>query len=82
MRQGGITATFTSQNDSSAGRVDLVITRPSDQTGAVGSGLLAAILFEPVAAGSTTINVTGVGTVVGTGAAAALQFAPVTIPVK
>jgi Flp pilus assembly secretin CpaC len=82
MRQGGIAATFTSQNDSTAGRVDVVITRPNDQTGAVGSGLLAAILFEPIAPGSTTINVTGVGTVVGTGAAAPLQFSPVTIPVK
>jgi Flp pilus assembly secretin CpaC len=82
MRQGGITPAFTSQNDSSAGRVDIVITRPNDQTGAVGSGLLAAILFEPVAAGSTTVNITGVGTVAGTGAAAALQFSPVTIPVK
>jgi Flp pilus assembly secretin CpaC len=82
MRQGGITPTFTSQNDSSAGRVDVVITRPNDQTGAVGSGLLAAILFEPVAPGSTTINISGVGTVAGTGAAAALQFSPVTIPVK
>jgi type II secretory pathway component HofQ len=82
MRQGGIAAAFTSQNDSSAGRVDLVITRPNDQTGAVGTGLLAAILFEPIAPGSATINITGVGTVVGTGAAAALQFSPVTIPVK
>ena len=67
---------------SSAGRVDIVITRPNDQVGAVGSGLLAAILFEPVAPGSATINITGVGTVAGTGAAAALQFSPVTIPVK
>jgi general secretion pathway protein D len=82
MRQGGIAAAFTSQNDSAGGRVDIVITRPNDQTGAVGNGLLAAILFEPVAAGMTTINVTGVGTVAGTGTAAALQFAPATITVK
>ena len=50
MRQGGIAATFTSQPDP-GGRVDIVITRPGDQTGAVGTGLLAAILFEPVGAG-------------------------------
>jgi hypothetical protein len=81
MRQGGIAATFTSQPDPS-GRVDLVITRPGDQTGAVGAGLLAAILFEPIGAGTSTINVTGVGTVAGTGATAALQFAPVTVTVK
>jgi general secretion pathway protein D len=82
MRQGGIVASFTSQNDSAAGRVDIVITRPNDQTGAVGSGLLAAILFEPIAAGMATVNVTGVGTVAGSGAGAALQFAPVSITVK
>ena len=82
MRQGGIAAAFTSQNDSAAGRVDIVITRPNDQTGAVGNGLLAALLFEPVAAGMTSVTVTGVGTVAGSGTAAALQFAPITVTVK
>jgi hypothetical protein len=48
----------------------------------VGSGLLAAILFEPIAAGSSNITVTGVGTVAGTGATAALQFAPAAVTVK
>ncbi|MBA3270659.1 MAG: hypothetical protein H0T71_09105, partial [Acidobacteria bacterium] len=81
MRQGGIAAIFTSQPDPS-GRVDLVITRPGDQTGAVGTGLLAAILFEPVGAGTANITVTGVGTVAGTGAVAALQFVPTTVTVK
>ena len=82
MRQGGIAAAFSSQNDSAAGRVDIVITRPNDQTGAVGNGLLAAVLFEPVAAGMTSVTVTGVGTVAGSGSAAALQFTPITITVK
>jgi type II secretory pathway component GspD/PulD (secretin) len=81
MRQGGIAALFTSQPDPS-GRVDIVITRPGDQTGAVGNGLLAAILFEPIASGTSSITVTGVGTVAGTGATAALQFAPTTVTVK
>jgi hypothetical protein len=81
MRQGGIAAMFTSQPDPS-GRVDIVITRPGDQTGAVGTGLLAAILFEPIAAGTSPINITGVGTTAGTGAQAALQFAPATVTVK
>jgi hypothetical protein len=62
--------------------VDIVITRPNDQTGAVGTGLLAAILFEPVAPGTSNIVITGVGTVVGSGASAALQFAPATVTVK
>ena len=81
MRQGGIAASFTSQPDPS-GRVDIVITRPGDQTGAVGSGLIAAILFEPVGAGTSPITVTGVGTVAGSGATAALQFTPATVTVK
>lgn len=81
MRQGGIAAVFTSQPDP-GGRVDVVITRPGDQTGAVGAGLLGAILFEPVAPGTSNIMITGVGTAAGTGAAAALQFAPATVTVK
>jgi Flp pilus assembly secretin CpaC len=81
MRQGGIAAMFTSQPDPS-GRVDIVITRPGDQTGAVGAGVLAAILFEPVAAGTSNITITGVGTVAGTGATASLQFAPASVTVK
>ena len=81
MRQGGIAATFTSQPDP-GGRVDVVITRPGDQTGAVGTGLLAAILFEPVGAGTSNVSITGVGTVVGTGASAVLQFVPATVTVK
>jgi general secretion pathway protein D len=81
MRQGGIAASFTSQPDPS-GRVDIVITRPGDQTGAVGAGLLAAILFEPIAAGTSNITVTGVGTVAGSNATAALQFSPAIVTVK
>jgi hypothetical protein len=81
MRQGGIAAMFTTQPDP-AGRLDIVITRPGDQTGAVGSGLLGAILFDPVAPGSTNVTISGVGTVAGTGAAAALQFSPATVTVK
>jgi len=81
MRQGGIAAMFTSQPDP-GGRVDIVITRPGDQTGAVGTGLLAAILFEPIGAGTSTVSITGVGTVAGTGASAVLEFAPATVTVK
>ena len=69
MRQGGITPTFTQQVDATAGRIDIAITRPGDQTGAQGTGLLAAVLFEPVAAGQTALTITGVGTVVGGGPA-------------
>ena len=82
MRQGGAAPAFTNQVDSTTGRIDIAITRPGDQTGAVGSGVLAAILFEPVATGGASVNVAGVGTVAGTGAAAALQFAPAAVVIK
>ena len=81
MRQGGITPTFTQQVDTAAGRIDIAITRPNDLTGAMGTGLLAAVLLEPVAAGQSALTVTGVGAVVG-GGAAALQFAPANVVVK
>jgi hypothetical protein len=81
MRQGGITPAFTQQVDPAAGRIDIAITRPNDLTGAVGSGLLAAVLFEPVAAGQTQLTVTGVGSAVG-GGGAGIQFAPSAVIVK
>lgn len=81
MRQGGVTATFTQQVDPGSGRIDIAITRPGDQTGAVGTGLLAAVLFEPVAPGIVTLNVSGVGTAAG-GGATAVTFAPARITVK
>jgi type II secretory pathway component HofQ len=82
MSQAGIAAAFTNQVDSTAGRIDIAITRPGDQTGAVGAGLVAAIIFEPVGAGVAPLTVTGIGTVAGTGVAAPLQFTPATITVK
>ena len=81
MRQGGIAAQFTTQPDP-AGRLDIVITRPGDQTGAVGSGLIGAILFDPVAPGTSNLTGSGAGTVAGTGTAAPLQFSPASVIVK
>ena len=81
MRQGGITPAFTQQVDASAGRIDIAITRPGDLTGAVGSGLLAAVLLEPVAAGQAALTMSGVGSVVG-GGSAAIQFSPTAVIVK
>lgn len=81
MRQGGATPAFTSQTDERGGRIDIAVTRPGDQTGASSSGLLAAILFEPVAPGTGNLTVTGTATIPG-GTPAGLQFAPATITVK
>ena len=58
MRAGGVNTTFMQQVGN--GRVDLTITRASDTTGASGTGLLGAILFDAVAAGSAPLSISGV----------------------
>jgi hypothetical protein len=81
MRQGGVTPTFTQQVDAAAGRIDIAIVRPGDQTGVSTAGLVAAILFEPVAAGTGTLSMSGSGTLAG-GGAAQLEFAPSGVVVR
>ena len=81
MRQGGVTPAFTQQVDPVAGRIDIAISRPGDQVGASTSGLLAAILLEPVAAGTSNLSATGIGSVPG-GGTAPLQFLPAGVTVK
>ena len=81
MRQGGATPAFSSQVDDKSGRIDIVITRPGDQTGASTAGLLAALLVEPITAGTGALSVSGSASVPG-GAAAALQFLPAGITVR
>ena len=81
MRQGGVAVGFTQQVDAATGRVDLVLTRAADTTGASGAGLLAAVLFEAVAPGVTTLGVSGVATSVG-GAGLPLLFSPATVTVR
>jgi general secretion pathway protein D len=62
LRQGGVPVTFTQQVDAATGRLDISMTRTGDATGASGAGLLAAVLFEPVAPGTATLAVSGVAT--------------------
>jgi len=76
MRAGGVNATFTQSPDPANGRVDIAIVRAGDMTGVAGTGLLAALLFEPVAAGQANLTVTATATAPG-GAPVPLQFAPV-----
>jgi type II secretory pathway component GspD/PulD (secretin) len=59
MRAGGVNASFTQQPDPVAGRVDIAVVRRGDVTGVAGTGLLAGLLFEPVAAGPANLSVTG-----------------------
>lgn len=81
MRQGGAIASFTPKIDAVAGRVDIVVTRSSDQTGASGAGLLASLLFDAVGAGGSLIQVSGVATAPD-GTPLPLQFSPVTVTVR
>ena len=81
MRQGGVEAQFTHQEDPAGGRVDLTVVRNGDAVGATGSGLIAAVMFEPVAAGSTTITAAGAASGPG-GAPVTVQAAPASVTVK
>jgi general secretion pathway protein D len=79
MRSGGASAAFNQQ--SAPGRVDITISRASDSTGATGTGLLGAVLFDAIAPGTVTLAVSGTGTGPG-GTPMGLQFRPVTITVQ
>ncbi|HUU32779.1 MAG TPA: hypothetical protein VMW48_01885 [Vicinamibacterales bacterium] len=81
MRQGGAQATFTQNVDAAGGRVDIAVVRGDDVLGASGTGLVAAIMFDAVAPGTSPLSMSGVGTLAGAGAAP-LQFQPVTVTVK
>ena len=81
MRQGGVSTQFTHQEDAAAGRVDLTVVRNGDAVGATGAGLIGAVMFDPVAAGSTTI--TAAGAAAGpAGAPVTVQVAPASVTVK
>ena len=79
MRSGGVTTGFSQQV--SGNRIDITITRAGDVTGATGTGLLAAILFDAVEAGATTLTLSGSATGPG-GVAMGLRFTPVTITLQ
>jgi type II secretory pathway component GspD/PulD (secretin) len=81
MRQGGVAAAFSQNIDDKSGRIDIVITRPGDQTGASTAGLLAALLVEPLTPGTGSLALSGSATVPG-GAPAALQFVPAGVTVR
>ena len=78
MRQGGAEVRFQQRVDTAAGRVDMTLMRMNDPTGAAGAGLLAAVLFDVVGAGSVTLTTSGTAMTPG-GVPLALQFSPVTV---
>jgi general secretion pathway protein D len=79
MRAGGASVAFNQQV--STNRVDITLSRGADATGASGTGLLAAILFDAIAPGTVTVTLSGAATGPG-GTAMGLQFRPVTITVQ
>lgn len=81
LRQGGVQVTFTQQADATTGRIDISLARTGDSVGASGSGLLAAVLFEPVTAGTSPLTVSGVATN-PQGGPVPIAFTPVTVTVK
>lgn len=81
LRQGGVAVTFTQQVDAESGRVDISMTRTSDETGASGAGLLAAILFEPAAPGASTLSTSGIATT-PQGQAIPVAFSSVAVTVR
>ena len=80
MQQGSADVTFEQDLDPTAGRIDLAFTRTGDQSGAAGSGLVASIVFEPVAQGAATLSPSGMA-LTPSGAPIALNFAPTTVRV-
>jgi hypothetical protein len=79
MRAGGANVTFTQQV--SGNRIDITLVRSGDATGASGTGLLAAVLFDAIAPGSATLSLSGTATGPG-GTAMGLRFTPVTVSIQ
>jgi len=79
LRSGGANVTFTQQVN--GGRIDITILRAADATGVSGTGVLAAILFDPIAPGNVTLTTSGTATGPGN-TPMALQFRPVSLMVQ
>jgi general secretion pathway protein D len=81
LRQAGTNVVFTPNTDAAIGRVDLAFVRTGDKVGASGSGLLAALQFDAVGAGTSQITISG--TLANpTGGAIPVQFVPATVVVR
>jgi general secretion pathway protein D len=79
MRAGGVNVAFSQQAQSN--RVDITLARGADATGASGTGVLAAVLFDAIAPGPVTLTLSGSATGPG-GTAMGLRFTPVTVTVQ
>ena len=75
------TPSFNQQVDANAGRVDISVTRGGDATGASGTGLLAALVFDAMAPGTATFTVSGVARQPD-GPPVPVTFIPATVTVR
>jgi hypothetical protein len=81
MRTGGVNAAFTHQVEPTSGRIDIAVTRNGDTTGASGSGLLAAVLFDTLAAGAADLTATATAAGPG-GTPLPIVIPPVSVTVR
>jgi hypothetical protein len=81
MAQGGVTPTFADNIAESAGRIEMAFSRPPNQPGASGSGLVGAISFGTLAAGNSDVIISGVATTTA-GQSVPLQFGSTRVTVK
>jgi len=79
LRSGGVPVVFTQSVNGN--RIDITLSRGGDATGASGTGVLAAILFDAIGAGPATLTLSGSATGPG-GTAMGLRFTPVTVTVQ
>jgi hypothetical protein len=79
LRAGGVSVAFANQQNGN--RIDITLARGADATGASGTGVLAAVLFDAIAPGPVTLTLSGAATGLG-GTAMGLRFTPVTITVQ
>jgi hypothetical protein len=79
MRAGGASVAFSQQV--TGNRIDITLARGGASTGASGTGLLAAILFDAVAPGPVTLTMSGAATGPG-GVSMGLRFTPVTLTIQ
>jgi hypothetical protein len=79
LRSGGVAVTFSQQVNGN--RIDISLSRGGDTTGASGTGVLAAVLFDAVVPGAVTLTLSGTATGPG-GTAMGLRFTPVTVTVQ
>ena len=82
LQQGNATVTFTQQIDAGRPAASMCRSRRgADATGASGTGLLASLVFDAIAPGTSTFTVSGVGTTPD-GQPVQLTFVPATVTVR